>query len=817
MPMFMKLSLMAAVPVIFSILMYLIDKKTGFNKLKYIYKQIIIGLVFGIIAICGTEFGVNVEGATINVRNAAPLCAGLIFGAPAGIISGVIGGIERFFAAFWGAGAYTQIACSITTVLAGALAAVTRKFLFDNKKASWFYGLVIAILTEVFDMLMIFLTNLSDVHNAFTIVRKCTFLMISLNALAVMFAILLVSFIGNYKRRERHDIRRISQTFSRWLLLCVSVAFIITISFSMFLQSQLTQSDTLELLNLNIDDVKADISDASDKNLLDLTKLIANDISSQDDISENYLNELKEKYDVAEINIVDKRGIIILSTYDAFINYNMNGGEQSEEFLVLLDGETKEFVQKYRPTASDSSIMRKYAGVAIDSGFVQVAYDAQRFQRDIDKQVIGITRNRHVGENGSIIIANEKWEIVSDRKDNDGENIGVTGISIDTDNTAQEECFTAEVYGQQCYCMYVVSEGYYVIAVIPQDEVEFSKDLSIYITAFMLFIVFGALFIIVYLLIKKLIVNNIRKINNSLAEITGGNLDVTVDVRSNEEFASLSDDINSTVVTLKGYIAEAAARIDKELEFAKTIQYSALPSVFPPYPNRTEFDIYASMTTAKEVGGDFYDFYLLSESRLAFLIADVSGKGIPAAMFMMTSKTLIKSLAEAGNEINDVFTLANEKLCENNDAGMFVTAWMGILDLKTGHVDFANAGHNPPLIRRKDGSFEYLKCRAGFVLAGMDGIVYGKNELRLEPGDEIFLYTDGVTEATDIQENAYGEDRLLRLLNENKCVDSKSLCELVKNDIDRFAGDAPQFDDITMLSLKYNNKMKEDKNEGINR
>ena len=807
MPMFMRLSLTAAVPVIFSVLMYLIDKKTEFNKLKYIYKQIIIGLVFGIIAIFGTEFGVNVEGANINVRNAAPLCAGLIFGAPAGIISGVIGGIERFFAAFWGAGAYTQIACSITTVLAGVFAAVTRKFLFDNKKTSWFCGLVIAALTEIFDMLMIFLTNLSDVHTAFSVVRECTFLMVAINALAVMFAILLVSFIGNRKRRERHEMRRISQTFSRWLLLCVSVAFVITIGFSMFLQSQLAQSDTFELLSLNIDDVKADISDASDENLLNLTKFVAKDISSQEDISENYLNELQEKYDVAEINIVDERGIIVFTTYDAFINYNMNDGEQSREFLVLLDGETKEFVQKYSPTAYDSSLMRKYAGVALDSGFVQVAYDAQRFQRDIDKQVIGATRNRHVGENGAIIIANEKGKIVSDRNDNEGENIGITGISIDTDNMAQEECFTAEVYGKPCYCMYVVSEGYYIVAFVPQADVEFSKDLSIYITAFMLFVVFGVLFVLVYLLIKKLIVNNIRKINNSLAEITGGNLDVTVDVRSNEEFASLSDDINSTVVTLKGYIAEAAARIDKELEFAKTIQYSALPSVFPPYPNKTEFDIYASMTTAKEVGGDFYDFYLLGESRLAFLIADVSGKGIPAAMFMMTAKTLIKSLAEAGNEINDVFTMANEELCENNDAGMFVTAWMGILDLKTGHVDFANAGHNPPLIRRRDGSFEYLKCPAGFVLAGMNGIKYRKNELQLEPGDEIFLYTDGVTEATDAQKNAYGEDRLLRLLNENKSVDSKSLCELVKNDIDRFAGDAPQFDDITMLSLKYNNKM----------
>lgn len=174
MPMFMKLSLMATVPVIFSVLLYLIDKKTGFNKLKYIYKQIIVGLVFAIIAIFGTEFGINVDGATINVRNAAPLCAGLIFGAPAGIIAGVIGCVERFFATFWGAGEYTQIACSISTVLAGFLAAAMRKLLFDNKKANWFYGLVLAALTEVLDMLMIFLTNVSDIHTAFLFVRKCT-------------------------------------------------------------------------------------------------------------------------------------------------------------------------------------------------------------------------------------------------------------------------------------------------------------------------------------------------------------------------------------------------------------------------------------------------------------------------------------------------------------------------------------------------------------------------------------------------------------------------------------------------------------------
>ena len=155
-------------------------------------------------------------------------------------------------------------------------------------------------------------------------------------------------------------------------------------------------------------------------------------------------------------------------------------------------------------------------------------------------------------------------------------------------------------------------------------------------------------------------------------------------------------------------------------------------------------------------------------------------------------------------EVNKTFTLANEKLCEGNDAGMFVTAWMGFLNTKTGEVTFANAGHNPPLVRHGDGSFEYLKVRAGFVLAGMEGVKYRKNELQLAANDVIYLYTDGVTEATNINDELYGEDRLLDLLNAHKDATMEELCKLVKDDVFAFAGEAPQFDDITMLALKYN-------------
>jgi sigma-B regulation protein RsbU (phosphoserine phosphatase) len=301
-------------------------------------------------------------------------------------------------------------------------------------------------------------------------------------------------------------------------------------------------------------------------------------------------------------------------------------------------------------------------------------------------------------------------------------------------------------------------------------------------------------------LIKRIIINNLRVINSKLAQISGGNLDVTVDVRANEEFASLSDDINSTVATLKRYIAEAAARIDKELEYAKQIQLSALPTNFP---SGEDYKICAQMIAAKEVGGDFYDFYKLNENTVAFLVADVSGKGIPAAMFMMTAKTIIKDLAESGMAVSEIFTKANQKLCENNESGMFVTAWMGILDIPSGNLKFANAGHNPPILKRADGTFEYLKTRAGFVLAGMEGIKYREGEINLCYGDRLFLYTDGVPEATNEFSELYGESRLLTFMNKNLEVEPTKLLPKLKKDIDKFVGKAPQFDDITMLMFDY--------------
>lgn len=803
---YLLLFLVSLCPVVLSALIYLAERTNAARKIPYIARQVLIGIMFGALAIMCTEFGVKIDGAVINARDASPICAGLLFGAPAGIIAGVIGGVERWLAVFWGAGEYTRLACSISTILAGVFAAVLRKYMFDNKKPKWHYCLATAIITEVVHMLMIFLTNMSDVHTAFSFVRACSLPMVAINGLSVMLAGALLSLLSEKERKSsRHNLKNISQSFQRWLLMCVTAGFLMTTVFTWALQTELAKNDANELIRLNIEDVREDILEASNKNLLELTREIASRIDFTDRTNAKLLKTLKKEFDVAEINIINQNGIITVSTHNDFLNYDMRGGEQSAEFLVLLDGVTKEYVQSYQPTSSDPTISRKYAGVVLSGGgFVQVAYDAERFQKDIDDVVIGVTRNRHIGESGALIIVGEDWNIVSDRHGNEGRNLNVTGIYIDRSTMPENKTFEAVVYGKQAFCSYILSEGYYIVAVMPLEEAMFSRDISVYITVFMEFVVFGMLFIVVYFLIKKLVVDNMVKINKSLAMITGGNLDTVVNVRTNEEFASLSDDINSTVVTLKHYIAEAAARIDRELEFARSIQHSAIPTVFPPYPGHSEFDIYATMDTAKEVGGDFYDFYFVGENRLGFLIADVSGKGIPAAMFMMTAKTIIKGYAESGKPVDEVFTTANEKLCESNDAGMFVTAWMGVLDTVTGKVEFANAGHNPPLVRHAGGGFEYLRSKPCFILAGMDGIKYRKNEFTLAPGDEIYLYTDGVTEATDSENNLYGEERLLALLNSMGDLSGEEICRAVKADIDAFVGDAPQFDDITMLYLKYN-------------
>lgn len=805
----MKLLVPILLNCVFVSIFYQLGKKTKFKNLSFTLKQMLIGLIFGGLSAFASGCGVEILGTVANVRDAAPLCAGLIFGGPAGIISGVIGGLYRFFSVYWGGGDYTRIACTLSTMLAGFIAAAFRKYMFDNKKPTWSYGVFITIVCEVLHMLMIFFTNMSDSSYAFEFVKGATIPMIIGNSAAVGISLLVVSFLNHDERKLGKTNERISQTFQRKLLVLIVVACVATSTYTYILQNGMAEIETKEVFTSAMNDVITDVRGKSDENLLKITENIRSEYENNKAVS---FDALAKKYNVTEINIVAPDGTIIASTEEELVGkFNMNSTDQSKEFMELTDDKT-EFVQMYSPQGIDGVTMRKYAGVSLtDGGFIQVGYDAEKFHDTLNDFVVDVTQNRHIGSTGFVAVCDENFNLVT-HTDRSGKHISSIGIVPEEEmlqGQSASQLYKTNIineesdFNEEYIYVFTFVEGYCIIAAMPVAEAMLMRDASLYTSIFMLILIFAALFIFIYFLIKKVIINNLQKINGTLSEITGGNLNVKVDVRSNAEFSSLSDDINSTVATLKRYIGEAAARIDKELEYAKQIQLSALPSNFPDTEN---YSIYARMIAAKEVGGDFYDYYSLDDNTVIFLAADVSGKGIPAAMFMMTAKTIIKDLAERGLSVDKIFTLANEKLCENNESGMFVTAWMGKMDLTTGKISFANAGHNPPLIIHENGECEYLKSRTGFILAGMEGMMYRANEMTLNKGDRIFLYTDGVTEATDNNEALYGEDRLLSYMNKNINLKAEALLSGLKEDIDLFAGDAPQFDDITMLIFDYKKK-----------
>lgn len=243
-------------------------------------------------------------------------------------------------------------------------------------------------------------------------------------------------------------------------------------------------------------------------------------------------------------------------------------------------------------------------------------------------------------------------------------------------------------------------------------------------------------------------------------------------------------------------------RIDTELSLATRIQANMLPNIFPAFPEKTEFDIHASMTPAKEVGGDFYDFFLIDDDHLGLVMADVSGKGIPGALFMMMAKILLYNYAMMGGSPRDVLERLNATICKNNDDSMFVTVWFGIYTISTGKVTAANAGHEYPIIRHSENGFEIMKDRHGLVIGGMSGLKYRDYEFDLAHGDMLFLYTDGVPEATDADGNMFGTERLLKTLNDASAATAREALEAVQADVEAFVGAAPQFDDLTMLAIK---------------
>lgn len=696
-----------------TVILYLLDSRVpAVKNMPYMAKQILFGVIFGAIAVCGTEFGIEYSSAVVNVRDAAPICAGLIFGAPAGIIAGIIGGIERWFAVYWGVGVYTRLACTVATIVAGLFAAFIRKRIMDDKKPAWFYALALAMVVEVFHMLMVFLTHLSAYEEAFLIVAGCAPLMITMNSLAVGLAVLIVNRISREPITLLSDRKSVIQVVEVGLFITVVISFLITNAFVMVLQNQIARTDAQKTITYTLNDVKSDIHRVEAKG---------------HDVEQVFSATLQNRHigDTGGLIVVDKDLRVIA--------------------LTLLSGD---FSEKYGTTLEE--------------------YSREQVQHDCY-------------ENSEIILENA---------------------------SESPKMFDWHSGDLPMYFMILDEGDYYIMGYYPKAEADLQKNTTEMITAFVIILIMAALFIQIFILIRRVVVKNVVRINEKLAQITAGDLDVKVDVGGSREFISLSEGINETVASLKRLTEKEKERIARELDLAKNIQYSALNREFP---ESNRFALYANMLAAKEIGGDFYDFYRISDDKCVLAIADVSGKGIPAALFMMRSKALINGLVDSGVDVATVLTKANEELCTNNDAEMFVTAWVGILDLSTNIITYASAGHNPPVLIRNDGRVEFLKSRPGLVLAGMEGMKYKSFELQLEEGDSLFLYTDGVTEATNADNELYGDDRLLEELAETYHMQPDYMCKYIKSSIDSFAGNAPQFDDITMLAVR----IKSDKEQAM--
>ncbi len=326
----------------------------------------------------------------------------------------------------------------------------------------------------------------------------------------------------------------------------------------------------------------------------------------------------------------------------------------------------------------------------------------------------------------------------------------------------------------------------------------------------LLFSMYGWLRRRVFTPLKKLEEVSVHFVESSRDAGDPSELDIcSAEIHTGDEMEALSDSMSAMFEDMKRYMTNLVSvtaekeRIGAELNVATQIQADMLPRIFPAFPNRSEFELFASMNPAKEVGGDFYDFFLIDEDHLGLVMADVSGKGVPAALFMVIAKTLIKNRAMMGDSPSAILENVNNQLCEGNDAMLFVTVWIGILTISTGKGLAANAGHEHPVLKRAGGRYELVEYRHSPAVATLEGIRFREHEFELNPGDMLFVYTDGVPEATNSENQLFGNERMLEALNRNPEESPAEVLHSVREAVDGFVMDAPQFDDITMLCLKY--------------
>ncbi|MCF0175064.1 MAG: SpoIIE family protein phosphatase [Bacteroidales bacterium] len=581
--------------------------------------------------------------------------------------------------------------------------------------------------------------------------------------------------------------------FQKWLLAVVSGASIVTIAIFWWTQTTMAWDAGVNVLRIRLDDAKEEVihnqknlekvikiaADAALAQAKTFAHMVAADPSILKDTAK--LEIIRQDLWVDELHVSDSKGVLMACIPTYAIGYDMASSPQSAAFMPALTDKDFELVQELQPNGSQNRSVQ-YAGVARKDrpGIVQVGYTAQTVEEEMKLADVNyIASTFRIGKNGRLQVIDNP----------------------DTEST-EEKIFEAEVEGEKSLCMSVPCGKYLLIGSYPESEMYSARNSVLWVLIFATIVLFTVIFFQVSSLLQTVVINGISSVNKSLEAITAGDLNEKISVRTTSEFQALSDGINTTVEALEKSIETEAKRLDAELDMGRTIQASVLPVNFP---DTDRYCIGAGMFTAKEVGGDFYDFFKIGEDKVAVLIADVSGKGLTAALYMMGSKAYLKErIISSTQGPATAIEQVNKELCNNNRAHMFLTLFAAVLDLKTGVLTCVNAGHNPPLVRHADGTWEYLKIKHSLPIGISSKCQYFNIDMKFERGDRLFLYTDGVTEAKNEDNKLYGEDRLLQELRSMTGTPMELIGNL-KDKLDEYSTGVPQNDDITMLVLDYKN------------
>ena len=608
-------------------------------------------------------------------------------------------------------------------------------------------------------------------------------------------------------------LEKIGTIIYRWLIFLVIIAFIIAAFVGLSVQNYFQKRQSFPLLQEYIDDFDAGFDfNAEMKDYI--TTGWGLDIDGdwggyQDSDFLKRLVNSNSKW-ISEFAFVNGKGIVTASSNPEMIGVDLHSDDYLSEFLCILDGKDY-FAKSFYPSPFESDKDQKtvYGGVPVDdhNGMVLFGFNEEVLKNQLEGELWEDVIGNRIGRTGYMIVCNEDkimtgiTRIAQDDKLQEKAPYAGEAALPETEDEISESI--TKFYGKECYVSAIKRADYYLIAAYPVADADALRKKYNYLFVVISLVIFASLFVVLYILINNHIVSEIGSIHGSLKKIIDGDLDEKASADGSLEFFDLSSDINDTVSNLKDRIRSAKEQMAAEMENARRIQESAVPKVFP---ENNAFELYASMNTAEAVGGDFYDFFMTDADTLVIVMADVSGKGMPAALYMMRAKTLIRTYAEKGLPVDEVAQRTNAELCEDASRDMFVTAWLGFLDLGTGVLSYVHAGHTLPVFVGREISF--VKQKVNMVLGGLKKARYIRQEITLFPGESLFLYTDGVTEAHNTTGEMYGEDRLISLIREKRDENTscKTGCEMVYDSVVEFTGVAPQYDDITMMWLTYRGK-----------